>query len=410
VTIDNATFGGHRNDVRYLPVGRFYLNADTGLVRAWRVQWEQQSDFVGSEGKQVSAGDGRAGGVVDKAVRTAKLMLRFLRSRWFRGHKELVLPLRGDLAIERLSGAVKLLDLDARRVYTYMAYDGSRDKLAERIGAAREVAAWPFAPGFEGADLEQGWLAEEYIPGEHPTGFQGCRDRFDDYYLPLLVAFLQAEAPTVAPFADYVARLRDDILAPDGLLVRVEPGLRQEIEDFVAELFGRLSGTERFAHGTIALALSHGDFFSGNVILTPEGRPRAIDWATTGTRSPLYDLYYLLMNHCVRVMSPQERLERLEIMLAALRRRLGEAMPRALEAFNQSLTGAPELRWLFYLECVHVPLMHCDDPDDRYIRSLATRLSWFKEFELATRGSDGMVPPPGAGVAAAVASEGERHA
>lgn len=375
--------GGRGSRVRYLPVGRFYLNAETDLPRAWRLLWEQQSDFLGSEGKQVTGDDAAARGTIDKTVATTKLMLRYLYARFVNRAQELVLPLHGDIAIKRLSGAVKLLDLDARRVYTYMGYDGSRDKLAERVTAAKEVAAWPFAPRFEGADLDEGWLAEEYIAGVHPTGFRGCRECFDDYYLPLLAAFLQAETPTSVPFARHVTTLQDEILAPDGMLRQVEPGLRAEIEAFVSGLAERLSGSERCAGGSIALALSHGDFFSGNVILTPDGTPRAIDWATTGVRSPLYDLYYLVMNHCVRVMSPQERLDRFEEMLVSLRGRLAADSPEAFAALDDSLVADQELRWLFYLECVHVPLMHVDDPGDRYIRSLATRIGWFKEFERA---------------------------
>ena len=45
------------------------------------------------------------------------------------------------------------------------------------------------------------------------------------------------------------------------------------IAAFVEELTSRLSRTTRFTDGTIPLALSHGDFFSGNVILAPDGPP-----------------------------------------------------------------------------------------------------------------------------------------
>src|SRR5690606_13660202 len=121
---------------------------------------------------------------------------------------------------------------------------------------------------------------------------------------------------------------------------------------------------------------------------TPDGGTRAIDWATTGSRSPLYDLYYLLMNHCVRVMSPAQRSQRLKEMIGSLRSALGDVAPETLSSLDTDLTTAPALRWLFYLECVHVPLMHCVDPEDRYIRSLATRLTWFKEYELAVKDDD----------------------
>lgn len=187
-------------------------------------------------------------------------------------------------------------------------------------------------------------------------------------------------------FDAYLTRLYDDILAVDGLLTKVEPGLRAEITAFVEGLRARLAAAEGFAGGDIALALSHGDFFSGNVILAPESAPRAIDWATSGTRSPLHDLYYLVMNHCVRVMTPHERSSRFGQMLAALRARLAVEAPATLAALDRGLSDAPALRWLFYLECVQVPLVHCDDPEDRYIRSLATRIGWFKEFELAMEG------------------------
>lgn len=379
---------GRASGVRYLQVGRFFVSAEAGLSRVWRLLWQQQSDFLGSEGKQVGGGDVATGDALGRTLATAKLMLRYLYARFGGSATALTLPLRGDLAIKRLSGAVKLLDLDGRRVYTYMDYDGSREKLAERIASAERVAKWPFAPAVDDADLEVGWLAEEYIAGQHPTGFRGCRECFDQYYLPLLAAFLQAEEPVTVPFDAHVTALEDDILAPAGLLTGVEPSLRAEIEAFVDEAVSRLTRSARFAGGTIALALSHGDFFSGNVILQPDGPPRAIDWATTGTRSPLYDLYYLVMNHCVRVMSPRERRERFEQMLAELRGRLYAKSPSTFSTLDDSLTADPELRWLFYLECVHVPLMHAEGPEDRYIRSLATRIGWFKDFERAMEEDD----------------------
>ena len=77
-----------------------------------------------------------------------------------------------------------------------------------------------------------------------------------------------------------------------------------------------------------------------NVIITPQGTPRAIDWATTGTRSPLYDLYYLVMNHCVRVMPPIERRDRFGQMLAAVRERLGAKSPAKLAASSEAVREA----------------------------------------------------------------------
>lgn len=381
MTGDSAGTRGVSTDYRYLPVGRFFLNAQLGLPRAWRLLWQQQSDFLGSEGKRLGRDDD-GGDLPRKVVATAKLMLTYLYRRFGASDEPLRLPVSGDLAIKRLSGAIKLLDLEGRKVYTVMRYESAGNKLAERIESARRVASFPFAPRFEGADLEAGWLAEEHIPGVHPTGFRGCRERFDDYYLGLLVDILLADEPVEANFSDYVTSLYEDVMAPRGLLERVEPTLRSDISSFVESLKDRLLGS-RFAGGSIPLTLSHGDFFSGNVILTPGGQPRAIDWATTGTRSPLYDLYYLVMNHCVRVMPPVERRDRFGQMLAAVRERLGAKSPAKLAALESGLSEATELRLLFYLESVHVPLMHCDDPKDRYITSLATRIEWYQDFERA---------------------------
>ena len=372
--------------VRYLPVGRFFLNEELGPVGAWRLLWEQQRDFLGNEGKQV--GEDAHRGLPFRLLGTTKLALRFLAARFGSGDGALELPLSGDIAIERLSGAVKLLDLAGNRVFTIMRDDAMRGKLSERIEAAESVASWPFAPGFHGADAGQGWLAEEYIPGEHPTGFRGCNERFEEYYLPLLVDFLLAEAPVAISFAAYTDSLRADIFAADGLLREVEPGLRSAITEFVNDLLAGLDGVATGADREIKLVRSHGDFFSGNVIITPQGTPRAIDWATTGTRSPLYDLYYLVMNHCVRVLTPAQRQRRFSEMLGLLRSALGKASPDRLAGLDEDLKTASALRRLFYLECVHVPLMHCVDPEDRYIRSLATRIDWFKEYELALKDDD----------------------
>ena len=408
MTAEAAPSGGGVNSARYLPVGPFFLNEKIGPLRAWRLLWEQQSDFLGSEGKKI-------GDDVDldgpfRALATAKLMARYLYSRYLRADGALDLPVSGELAIERLSGAVKLLDLGSKQVFTIMGDDAMRGKLEERIKSAERVSDWAFAPDFEGADVGQGWLAEEYIPGVHPTGFRGCSERFEDYYQPLLVDFLCAEPPLATPFSAYLAALCDDILDANGLLPRVDPELRTEITEFVGEFRGRLDAAIADRPRDINLVLSHGDFFSGNVIITPDGTTRAIDWATTGSRSALYDLYFLLMNHCVRVMSPAQRSQRFSEMVRSLRSALGEASADTLAALDNDLTGATELRWLFYLECVHVPLMHCVDPDDRYIKSLATRLTWFKEYELAVKDDDMIDYPTAAATSAATTPEGARHA
>jgi hypothetical protein len=52
---------------------------------------------------------------------------------------------------------------------------------------------------------------------------------------------------------------------------------------------------------------------------------------------------------------------------------------------DAALDARDDLRWLFYLECIHVPLEFCDDPNDRYVQAMVQRVAWFREFERTVR-------------------------
>jgi hypothetical protein len=375
---------------RYVSLrGRFYMRPGLALSRAWLTLWSQQEDFLGSEGKSV--GERSRGRLLSLLLRvrnaTALTILYVRASRRAGQDASLELPVRGEFALVRRSGAVKVLDVERARVLTLMKGPEWRTKLEERVKHTRRLTGRPFAPKIGEVALEEGWFSEEFVPGRHPTGFSGCFSGFGRTYLPLLAAFLRAEPPQTVGLVKYASRLADDILDPNGLLTQMPAEAHDTVRRFVTDIRVRLTDG-RLADRRLPLVLSHGDFFSGNVVLSRNGSARAIDWAHVGSRSPTHDLYYLVMNHCVRVMRPDQQRERLQQMLSTLRERVENEDPERFAQLDGALTTAPEWRWLFYLECIQVPLERCHDPSDRYLTAMLERVARFMAYERAVAGLD----------------------
>jgi hypothetical protein len=379
----------HDEEVRYLPVGRAFVSARMGLMRVWQLLWSQHPEFLGSEGKNLHQADpwfGRLPIGLRRGLRASSGTLRFALARRRpsrHGDGALALPLDGEVAILRRSGAVKVLDTRHDRVMTLMQRPDQAQKLRDRIRSARAAEAYPFAPRVTEAAPERGWFAEEFVRGTHPTGFRGCLEGFGEVYLPLLVAFARAEPPASTTIGAYAGAVATAILAPAGLLGQVAEEQRATVASFVEDMRSRLEGGA--AGEPLPLVLSHGDFYSGNLVVTPSGEPRAIDWAHLGRRSPLYDLYFLVMNHCAKVLPPHLRRERVTEMIDEFRERLRVEDPVRFGELDAALDARDELRWLFYLECIHVPLEFCDDPNDRYVQAMVQRVAWFREFERTVR-------------------------
>lgn len=372
----------------YVRVGAFYVNSRLNLLQLSRYLWEQSEQFLGSEGK-ARVTSGRLSRVVPppvlKATRIAKHIVQFVRARaglrssaGARDGELLALPVAGDLALTRRSGAVKILDMQRKRVYTLLRNEEEKAKLSDRVELTKSIAHFPFAPRIEEVALEQGYFSEEFIGGRHPINFAGCKDDYAQVYQPLLVQFLKAIPLRWVDARNHVKSLHEDIVAPDGLLARMDPRDRQKVVSFTEDIFGRLSDVD----GKIPLVLSHGDYFSGNIVIEGEVH-RAIDWANMGYRVPLHDLYYLFMNHCCRVLD-QEALERRAYKAIALLREALQAKDRERFAeLADYITTKDRFRWIFYLECVQVPLVRCSDPNDRYLSSMLERISWFRDYERA---------------------------
>jgi hypothetical protein len=378
--------------VRFLQVGRAYVNARIDLPRVWRLLWAQQPEFLGSEGKSVHrevAWLDRLPLPLRRGARASVGTLRFAlarRGRARRGSGALDLPLDGEVALLRRSGAVKLLDTRRGRVVTLMRGPGQDRKLRERVESARAASAYPFAPRVLEDAVDEGWFAEEFVRGTHPTAYRGCHEAFGETYEPLLVALARAEEPLVHAVGAYATELAAEILAPEGLLSRLPDADRAMVSEFVQEHCRKLrAGPSHDAR--LPLVLSHGDFYSGNLVTTPEGHHRAIDWAHLGRRSPLFDLLFVLMNHCAKVL-PAERLrDRIADVVGAYRARLAAEDPVRFAQLDEALSARDELRWLFYLELVQVPLRFCDDPSDRYLSAMIGRVRTYRDFEAAIAAS-----------------------
>jgi hypothetical protein len=371
---------------RFARVGSYYLNESLSAAGVWLMLWRQHFEFLGSEGMIVRDGrraDRLPAGVV-RFVRATLATLRFVRGRSFRKSEALELPFAGEVALRRHSGAFKVLDLRRGSVITMMPGVEASTKLARRVECARRVSGHPFAARLLGASVEEGWFEEEYVRGSHPTGFRGCREGFGDVYLPLLVEFARVDRPVWRPLGPYADELCEQIQGEGSVLSRLPVEARVRVEAFVRRVRGGLAKLP--ATMEVPLVFSHGDLFSGNVVLTASGRARAIDWAHLGQRTVLHDLYYVMMNHCVKVLSPKCMQRRIEANVEQLRPRLAEADASVFGELEPWLTPRPELRWLFYLECIQVPLVRCDDPEDRYVRAMLYRVAWFEAHESAIGG------------------------
>jgi len=373
---------------RFVKLGRFLFRAGRSALEVWGVLRRQHLEFLGSEGFTPDSRRrwvDRLPAPVLAWLRSVRVALRYPseRRRVAAGAGASVeLPVDGDLAVVRRSGAVKVLDLRSRRVITVMQGSEAARKLRERLAATRAAASYAFAPPVLDEHPDWGWFAEEFIAGAHPVGFAGCSEGFSRVYLPLLVAFLRARAPMVRPVGAYAEELVARIRAPGSLWHRLPAGSRQNVDGFVERVREALRRS-RDAE-SVPLVLSHGDLFSGNVLLPHGGGPpRAIDWAHLGDRSALFDLHYVLMNHCVKVLSPRQLHGRLEITVNALRKRLAAEDAVRFAEVDGGLHVRAAFRWLFYLECVLLPLEHCDDPADRYVGAMLQRVGWYQGHEAA---------------------------
>ncbi len=378
----------------FVPVGRFYvdasLGASLGAVGVWRLLWDQQWEFLADEGKKIRRGGvlkGTAPAILARLVRATRWTWQYLRKRNAIGDDGLRLPVAGEIAIVRRSGAVKVLDLAREQVATVMAQPQARRKLRERVEQVRSVENYPFAPRLTAVALEQGWFAEAFVRGAHPIAFRGCDEGFGDVYLPLLVAFARAAPPEQTQLGSYALELAQTILAPDGLLARLPDEPRARVRAFVRGVSERVADAPA-ASEPLPLVLSHGDFFSGNVVVSNSGALQAIDWAHVGRRSPLHDLYFVAMSYCGKVMPPKPLAGRIGAMVASLRAQLEQEDPARFRLLDHALRDRDELRRLFYLECIAVPLLHCDDPDDRYVAAMLERVRMFRAFEQALGAHD----------------------
>lgn len=149
-----------------------------------------------------------------------------------------------------------------------------------RMALSRRAEENGFAPAILGADVQAGWLAEQYVPGRHPTGFGGCSDRFEELYLPLLAEFLRAEPVATTTLHAYTDALVADIFVAGGLLRRLPMDRRIVVMRIVRRLQDLIHAVpDRPA----PLTMSPGDYFSGNLFIADDGTHWAIDWGSLGT-------------------------------------------------------------------------------------------------------------------------------
>lgn len=366
-----------QRSARYRALGGYLVNASAPLPKVWRMLWRLGYDVFGSEGKYPEEGQVRRLAVVAKlrrTARTAKLFLGYL----LRTGASVSLPVDADVGIARDSGAYKVIDFGENTLYTVMTGPGAALAIARRAQLSQRAAQHSFAPTITGVNVGAGWLSEAYVAGRHPTGFDGCVERFEELYLPLLVAFLRSEGVVATTLHAYAEDLIRRVFAPGGLLERLPDERRQAVTDLVRKLEKQI---HEASDRPLPLTLSHGDYFSGNIFIADDGRRWAIDWANLGTRSPLHDLYFLVHNHCVRVLDHQGLRSTLKRDLEALRRELQRQDPERFHALAPGLTDDHVWRWVFYLECIQTPLERCTSPTERYIDSMMLRVRWFTDFE-----------------------------
>lgn len=274
------------------------------------------------------------------------------------------------MAIVSNSGAMKVLDIARSHIHTFLP----PDELITYVERARLVSGMPFAPFLHTSKTEDGFVTEELLAGAHPTLEQELD--FDRIYLPLLYQIITAQAPTCVPLESYVSHLLEGITGPTSLFARLEPDRKRHLRVFLSAVAERMPT----ADVTLPLVLSHGDLHRKNVVVK-SGEVRALDWMRSDQRSPLFDLYCLYLDPHLRKLGARD----LEPHLVAAIDSLAVMVDKNAKdshIFAPFLSQDPRWRWLFYLECTYMKLVHYDRDPQTCLADYLHELALYETFEM----------------------------
>ena len=287
------------------------------------------------------------------------------------------LPNAGRLLLRGGNNRVRLVDFDRGVVCSILKNGFDSSYLAREIAVRRRPGDWPI-PGLVSASVDSSWYEERYVAGValNRLGSDRRFRHFETETHAVLMRWLSETRSEIAA-ADYVSQLaaRAEALIGNSTLTTVED--QRSLLAAVRSAVGNAECLPGYQRSTLQLAVGHGDFQPGNIIIEGE-RYWLIDWEHSGQRQFVYDA---LVYH-LKSRFPHNLTGRIASFLSGAERRHGHCAEWLAEAGVERRTSRltllvflfEELCW--YLEENRNPLF------------VAPSLGWlaFKsEFERALR-------------------------
>ena len=200
------------------------------------------------------------------------------------------LPDADDLLILGGNNRLRILDLQAQHVY-FVLKDGFDKQSVRREVEIRQIVQSSHIPEVLYLAPDGTWFEQRYIRGAALNRLPSGRDPlpFEEQAIRLLAKWAANTVETVS-IADYSRSLLDQIEAH--LATRVPDGLehmKAQVRTWARALCVAIERLAALEGSSIELALSHGDFQPGNILL--EGNHLWVtDWEYNARRQRHYDI------------------------------------------------------------------------------------------------------------------------
>lgn len=379
---------------RYIKVGSFYFTLEQDGLALARLLYSRGRPFV-PDGKLRHRLLRPFAGAI-RLYRVLRFVLPYLKAR-YGGKRQpdhtLHLPVSGQVVFPLRTGGYKAFDLQRNAVVTLFPSEADAAVVEKAIGRKRKIGRQDFAPTLRQWRVEERWCEEDYINGSKAPSVTKDWRVFDTILKPLIEALILAEPPQRVALHAYVeaqqnpfteeAEVRSASWFDEAKVTRVR--------DFVGRMSERIC---RSATGEIGLSLSHGDLGAQNVLIC-SNRSFIIDWDTAGYRSALHDAYFVFLMTLNRKNPPEPALlaAKLNQALAQLRAAVTEAHPDVAAVLFPPTVPEEVLRWLFYIEHVHVLVVELLQTADGFVayhrlEKLLRHLDSFERFEASSVGDN----------------------
>jgi predicted Ser/Thr protein kinase len=281
---------------------------------------------------------------------------------------------------------LRVMDLRDYRVWSILKTGFDRPFVQREI-EVRQTAGFGYAPALRAVAQDGTWFEEEYLDGA-PLNRLSSKQERRAFIAEACTAMLRWHQRTAA-FVDareYVAGLIGQIETLLDKAVLLDARESSAIRQWIAAAASVIDHSR--AEAQIALAMGHGDFQDGNIIV---GRNRIwlIDWEYAGLRQSVYDfLVYLL-----RSRFPHGFAERIRAAVSDPEQ-FYSRLPVSWKSDGCDPSSST-LRWrlgIFLLEELHVNLEENANP--QFLRQSGAWLSFRNEMWPALRGLDLSVTLP----------------